>query len=241
MRGAEGLVRQRAGAPGEETGRPGSPGRFGSRARRHRGLVWVGAAVVVLCSAGFAAVLVEVGQKVPVLAVTRAVPAGKTITADDLREVRLAEGDAGGYLVSAARRGTVVGKVAVVPLVPGQLLSPREFGNRAQFPPAGQALVPFAVERGGVPAGLAAGERVAILPGPSAAGVTAQSTDGSSGAGASAEAVVGTVIEVAPAGATGEAAGSVVTVLLDTAAAGRAAQIEKPRLVVLSPTGREVP
>ncbi|GAA1931801.1 hypothetical protein GCM10009753_77050 [Streptantibioticus ferralitis] len=38
-----------------------------------------------------------------------------------------------------------------------------------------------------------------------------------------------------------DSAASVVTVLADTTAAGRAARIDKPRRVVLSPVGREVP
>ncbi|MCQ4084389.1 SAF domain-containing protein [Streptomyces sp. RB6PN25] len=202
--------------------------------------MWAGIGVVLVCSVGFTTVLAQAGRTVPVLEVARPVPAGSVVTAGDVRVVRLGVHDAGGEVVRKAREDSALRRVAVVPLVPGELLSPGQVGGRAGFPPAGKALVPFAVEPGGIPAGLEAGQRVAILPGSSDTGGTEPSPtsppDGSTPAS-----VVGTVMSVTAASADGGSAGSVVTVLLDTAAASRAAQIARPHLVVLSPTGRELP
>jgi hypothetical protein len=214
-----------------------SPGAVGGRGRRRPALVWAGVAVVVASSAAFTTLFAHVGRKIPVLAVARPVPAGAVVTAGDLREVRLGAGDVAGHVVPAADQDAVVGKAAVVPLVAGELLAPQEVGSRAAYPPAGKAQVSFAVDAGGVPAGLAAGQRVAVLPGAPAA--TAGEQTGDQAQGSPGTPLVGTVTDVT----TGDqnSAPSVVTVLVDTAAASRAATIDKPHLVVLSPTSREVP
>lgn len=93
----------------------------------------------------------------------------------------------------------------------------------------------FAVEPGAVPAGLVAGQRVAVVTGSGAA-------DGAAAAGGTDykdSPLVGVVTDVAAT--EGESVPTVVTLLVDTGAARRAALIDKPRLVVLSPVGREVP
>jgi hypothetical protein len=81
---------------------------------------------------------------------------------------------------------------------------------------------------------LVAGQRAAVLAGsPDAAGAPKD------GAEVKEDPLVGVVTDVTAG--EGESAPSVVTMLVDTAAARRAAQIDKPHVVVLSPTGREVP
>lgn len=199
--------------------------------------MWAGVTVVIASSVGFAALLAHAGRRVPVLVVTRPVSAGSVVAAGDLRQVRLGVGDAAGHVVPAADEEGVVGRTAVVPLVAGELLAPQEVGSRAGYPPTGKAEVPFAVEAGGVPAGLAAGQRVAVLPGTPAAMTGEQSSDQAQGG--SGAPLVGTVTDVAAGDQS--SATTVVTVLVDTAAATRAAAIGKPRLVVLSPKSREVP
>jgi hypothetical protein len=230
------FARPRSGLP-QESADGGPLGVVGGRLRRRPALVWVGVAVVIASSVGFAAVLAQVGRRVPVLAVARSLPAGAVIRAEDLREVRLGVDGPADFVMPVADEDAVVGKTAVVPLVAGALLTPQEVGNRAGYPPSGKAQVSFAVDPGGLPAGLGAGQRVAVFPGAPSAAPTEQPGDGAkdnSGAG-----LVGTVTDVtAP---DRDSAASVVTVLVDTAAAGRAARMDKPHVVVLSPAGREVP
>ncbi|MET9293076.1 SAF domain-containing protein [Streptomyces sp. NPDC003077] len=191
---------------------------------------------MIASSVGFTALLAQAGRKVPVLVVTRSMPAGAVVSDRDVREVRLGVDDAAGHVVLAADRNAVVGRTTTVPLVEGALLAPQELGDQADYPPAGKAEVSFAVEPGGLPAGLAAGQRVAVLPG--AASVAAAEPGDRMRGGAPAP-LVGTVREV-EAGESDSAA-STVTALVETAAAGRAATIDKPRVVVLSPMTREVP
>ncbi len=233
----DGLFARPRSGPSPEPAESGLLGVVGGRLRRRPALVWVGVAVVIASSVGFTAVLAHVGRRVPVLAVARSLPAGAVIRAEDLREVRLGVDGPAEYVVRAADEDAVVGKTAVVPLVAGALLTPQEVGNRAGYPPTGKAQVSFAVESGGLPAGLSAGQRVAVFPGAPSAAPAEQSGDASkdnSGVG-----LVGTVTDVAAP--DHDSAASAVTVLVDTAAAGRAARMDKPHVVVLSPAGREVP
>ncbi|MDI5974034.1 SAF domain-containing protein [Streptomyces sp. SL13] len=186
--------------------------------------------MVIVSSVSFAAELAHAGHKTPVLAVGRSLPAGAVVTSADVREVWLGVAEAGDHVVPLSDEDAVVGKTAVVPLVAGELLAPQEFGERAVYPPQGKAQVSFSVEPGGVPGGLGPGERVAVLPGAST-GDQAQDDHAFS--------VVGTVTDVVAMDQESEAA--VVTVLVDTAASRRAAAIDKPHMVILNPTTREVP
>jgi hypothetical protein len=192
--------------------------------------VWVGLAVVIACAVAFAVVVGRAGRKTGVLEVARPVGAGQVLRRGDVREAEVGV-DAVGGLVPAGEAGSVVGRVAVVPLVAGSLLAPGEVGASSGFPPAGSSLVSFAVEAGGVPEGLTAGERVAVFPG--------ADDDGASGSDDEPDPVVGVVTGVGAG--DGEDGGRVVTVLVETGAVRRAAGVVKPRVVVLSPVDREVP
>jgi hypothetical protein len=199
-------------------------------------VVWAGVALVLASSVAFVALLAHAGRKVPVLVVARPVAVGAVVTPGDVREVQLGVDDAAGHVVPVADADAVVGRTAVVPLVAGALLAPQDVGAGAAFPPVGQAQVSFAVEPGGLPAGLAAGRRVAVLPGPNEE--TAAGRSGDQGSGGADAPVVGMVTDVV---SEDQGSGAVVTVLVDTAAAGRAERVDKPHLVVLSPMSREVP
>jgi hypothetical protein len=165
---------------------------------------------------GFAALLGQAGRKAPVLAVARSLPAGHVLVAGDLRKVELGVDDAAGHVVPAADAGSVVGQVAAVPLAAGSLLAPGQVGESSQYPPAVRAQVSFAVEAGAVPAGLVAGQRAAVLAGsPDAAGAPKD------GAEVKDDPLVGVVTDVTAG--EGESAPVVVTLLVDTAAARRAA------------------
>ncbi|MGW3627533.1 SAF domain-containing protein [Streptomyces sp. NPDC000880] len=201
----------------------------GSR-RRRLGWVWAGVGAVVVSAVGFTLVAQVVGERDRVLVLARDVPAGRVLKPGDLRAVEVAA-DVG--VVPLADRATVLGRRAKVPLVAGALLAPGQVGTSVDFPPKGFSQVALAVEPGGAPPDLARGERVAVLPGPAGTGAVNDEEE------KAASAVAGTVTGVREA----ESAGGprVVTVLVETGAARRAAQLEHPRVVVLPAEGREAP
>lgn len=200
--------------------------------RRRPGWVWGGVGAVLVSAVGFTLIASALGERSDVLVVARDVPAGHVLEAGDLRSVQVA---AESGVVPVADRARVVGRQARVPLVRGSMLSERQFGVRAAFPPKGQSEVALAVEAGGASPELARGQRVAVLPGPSGLGAGKDGEGGEKAPGA----VVGTVAGVKAA----ESAGGprVVTVLVETGAVRRAAALEHPRVVVLPAQGREAP
>jgi hypothetical protein len=188
---------------------------------------------VVVSAVGFTLVAQEVGRRSEVLALVHDVPPGAVLKADDLRVVKVAA-DSG--VVPVSRRAKVLGLLVRTPLVAGSLLAPGQVGAQADFPPTGSSQVALAVEAGGAPPDLSRGERVALLPGPApeSAGMEVDGTGK-----APDPMVVGTVTAVeAPESAGGP---RVVTVLVPTGAARRAAGLVSPRVVVLPAQGREAP
>ena len=193
------------------------------------GWVWAGVGAVVVSAVGFTWVVQSAGQRDQVLVLARDVPAGRVLGSGDLRAVAVAA-DAG--VVPLAERDSVLGRKAKVPLVAGSLLAPGQVGTEGSFPPKGLSQVALAVEVGGAPPDLSPGERVAVLPGPVGASAVAGTEE-------EASPVAGTVTGVrAPESAGGP---RVVTVLVETGAARRAARLEHPRVVVLPVEGREAP
>ncbi|WP_308297027.1 MULTISPECIES: SAF domain-containing protein [unclassified Streptomyces] len=187
---------------------------------------------MLVSAVGFTLIATELGGRTDVLVLARDVPAGHVLTAGDLRSVEVAA-EAG--VVPVADRARVLGRQARVPLVAGSLLAVGHIGERADFPPPGWSQVSLAVETGGAPPELARGERVAVLPGLSSDGGSAEKD----AEGKAPAAVVGTVTGVkAPESASGV---RVVTVLVETGAVRRAAAFEHPRIVVLPAEGREAP
>lgn len=215
--------------PGARRPGPEQPPVVTGGRRRRLGWVWAGVGAVVVSAVGFTAVTQAVGERDRVLVLARDVPAGQVLTPGDVRAVEVAA-DMG--VVPVAERGSVLGRRARIPLVAGSLLARGQVGSDADFPPSGFSQAALAVEQGGAPPDLARGERVAILPGPAGAGVDEVGERAGS-------AVVGTVTGVRAPEAPGGV--RVVTVLVETAAVRRAAQLEHPRVVVLSAQGREAP
>ncbi|MFI5808582.1 SAF domain-containing protein [Streptomyces sp. NPDC051561] len=173
------------------------------------------------------------GERQPVLTVVRPVAAGAVIEATDVGVVRLGVDDAT-QVVRAGERGAVVGRRAVVPLVAGQLLASGQVGDAAEFPGAGQALVVIGAEPGMLPAGLAAGQRVAVVPGAAPGAGEATSEE----AAKVPDPVLGVVHAVSrPETSSGKGA---VTVLVDAGAVRRAAQMAEPRVAVLGGGVKEV-
>ncbi|WP_406516521.1 SAF domain-containing protein [Streptomyces sp. NBC_00134] len=196
------------------------------------GLVALGVAGAIACAGGVAWTVGNAGERQPVLSVVRPVAAGEVIEARDVGVVRLGVDDAT-QLVLAGHRDAVIGRRAVVPLVSGQLLAPEQLGDAAGFPPDGQALVVVGVEPGMLPAGLAQGQRIVVVPGALPGG------SGTAGADAQVpDPVLGVVNAVGrPESASGKGA---VTVLVDAGAVRRVAQMSDPRVAVLSTSVKAV-
>lgn len=135
--------------------RPARPGR--------RGWLLVGGLLaMVVCAGLFTLVYLGADARVPALAVARPVAAGQTVSAEDLRVVRIVP-DAGVELVPAATLPQVVGRRAAVPLAEGTLLSHSQLGP-AVWPPPGRAVAAVRLEPGRLPAGVTAGSRVLVAP-----------------------------------------------------------------------------
>ncbi len=102
-----------------------------------------------------------------VLAVAQNVPVGSTITDADLTTASVVK-DSNLSPVPASDRSQIVGLVAQVGLVKGELLTRAQVGSASGFT-TGQQLVALPLKQGQFPArGVSAGERVLIVatPGP---------------------------------------------------------------------------
>jgi hypothetical protein len=112
-----------------------------------------------------AAIYQRADHQVPVVMVTRAVTAGAVISASDLGAASVSLGS-GIAVIPAVQLRQAVGAVAAVGLQPATLLSPSELTSPR--PPApGVELVPAPVRPEDLPAtGLAAGDRVLVVPTP---------------------------------------------------------------------------
>jgi hypothetical protein len=119
-------------------------------------------ALVFACVAVFVSVYLRAGHEVSVLALSRAVPEGATLTAGDLVAVRMST-TSGVDTVLSGDAATVVGQRAAERLQPNTLLSRAELVTR-YAPPAGTSVVGVAVKGSQVPAsGVAAGETVDVV------------------------------------------------------------------------------
>jgi hypothetical protein len=131
-----------------------------ARRRRRLPFVALGGLLVIVCVLAYAWGAVRLGDRVQVLAVARPIAAGQTLTTADLKQVSAAE-DPGVQLIPAAQVQQVTGRTAVVPLLPGTLLTPSLVGEAA-FPPVGKVTASLALKPGQYPQGLATGARVAV-------------------------------------------------------------------------------
>ncbi|WP_235498499.1 SAF domain-containing protein [Frankia sp. R43] len=187
-----------------------------------------GVLLVALSVAAFVVVGNEREGLREVLAVARDVPAGRVLTAQDLRPVSVGGGV---DVVAADAVDAVVGRVAVVPLLAGSLLPPGAVGDGSRVPPTGQALVGAALKTGQYPPDLARGDRVAVLLTSMSTG-TAGSTVSPPATGSPARSVQGLVVTVQADETSGAGTGGVVVALqipdtdadalAEAAAAGRA-------------------
>lgn len=120
-----------------------------------------------------------------VLAVAQNVPVGSTITDADLTTASVVK-DANLSPVPASDRSKIVGLVAQVGLVKGELLTRAQVGSASGFT-SGQQLVALPLKQGQFPArGLDAGEKVLVVATPGQGGAAASSSAPGSSSGGSA-------------------------------------------------------
>lgn len=139
--------------------------RFGSETaqRRWRGAILVGL-VALLALAGFTlafnAQMAQASRMVAVLKATQDIRAGSTITSDELAGASIRSDDPSviSSLMPSARRGDLVGQVAVMDVHEGNLIPNGIAVPQSQ---AGMWEVPLPVKR--MPSGLQAGDHVALL------------------------------------------------------------------------------
>ena len=116
-----------------------------------------------------AAIYQRADHQLPVVMVTRAVPAGGVISASDLGSTSISLGS-GIAVIPASQVREAVGLVAAVDLQPATLLSPSDLTS-SRPPAPGVDLVPAAVRPGDLPAtGLAVGDHVLVVPTPGVQG-----------------------------------------------------------------------
>lgn len=138
-----------------------SLGRLASVRRVRPAYLKAGAGLVAVCGVGGGVLLSSIGGRVPVLQVAVAVPAGQKVTAEDLKTTGVAA-DAGIGLIPGTEKDQVVGRIAAVPLVTGDLVTENKIGSSAAFPPAGQAVASAELKAGAFPVELKAGDQVAV-------------------------------------------------------------------------------
>src|SRR3546814_7312675 len=145
------------------------PSGLSSKSRRQRRWSLALAGVLLILGSGmvFLLVFVNAGDREPVLAIAREVPAGQVISGADLQIVRVGA-DPGVSTIREARRSDVVGQTAAVDLIPGTLLVEDQLGEPVALA-AGDSIVGLAliggeraVDRKRVASGKGVSGRVAL-------------------------------------------------------------------------------
>ena len=142
-------------------GRRGRPG-----SNRNASRIAIGLLVLVVSVLGTLTLYSNAGDRRTVIALQRDVPAGKTISAADLNEVSISA-DASVSTVSTSDAGRVVGKVAMVELAAGSLLTANQIGDAPKLS-SGEAMVGAVLKAGQYPSGLQVGSTVRVVEVPAA-------------------------------------------------------------------------
>ena len=145
--------------------------------RRRRPAVWIaGVALIAVGAAVATSAALSAGAKHDVLALARSVPAGRLLTAADVRTVRVAA-DSSVATVPAADESSVVGQRTAVDLVANSLLTNAALGGAA-VPAKGQALLGVALKPGQLPArSLSRGDQAELIPTPPTATSTSSGSE----------------------------------------------------------------
>jgi len=196
------------------------------RERAQRGLIATGVVLVLACGLGAGLLFEHQGGKVSVIKVAKAVPAGHTIEADDLTTAQMASDDIPAY--AGNHMSEVVGKTAVVGLVPGEILNKAMVTTRPATP-VGYVVAGVSLKPGQLPAGgVSAGDQVMVILLPS------QSGDGASSGSGSAATVLENSVRVSAAAASPDGTSTVVSLLIPKADAPQLAQANNAGLVALT-------
>lgn len=127
---------------------------------RRTGLVTVAALLVVVCGLGFALLLSQAGDKTAVLTIGEPVAKGQVVEQSNLVSTQVS-GAAGA--IETADSSTVVGKIAAVDLVAGQILN-RDMVTSDPIPGKGKATVGLSLDPTRVPSsGLKSGSVVNVI------------------------------------------------------------------------------
>lgn len=157
--------------------KPGAPTRFtGSGRRRRVPYLVIGLLLVVMCAAGAVLTVMQVGNREPMLALTRPVSVGHILTAQDLRQVPLSA-DSGADVIPASQAQAVLGQPVAYSLPSGALLSRSALGQ-PQVPPAGQGVVAVGVKPGQFPPEIAPGTTVSVIVVPNSSTGAGQTASG---------------------------------------------------------------
>jgi hypothetical protein len=131
-----------------------------TRVRRH-GLIAVGVLLVAASALVAAMLYSNAGGKVTVIVTARPVAAGHVITRADLSTAQLSAHSV--PALAASHMDRIVGKIAAVGLVAGQVLNPDMITDQAPLP-TDSAVVGIALKPGQLPAdGLQAGDNVMVV------------------------------------------------------------------------------
>jgi hypothetical protein len=129
----------------------------------------LGLLLIVFSAVAVALYAANVGHRRAVLVVTRPVQAGSVIVSADLSEVRISA-DPALHTIPASHRDRIVGEVAAVSLVPGELVTSGQLSSGPRLA-AGQAVVGLSLRPGQFPAGLRPPDQVTVVDtGPTAGG-----------------------------------------------------------------------
>jgi hypothetical protein len=212
------------GAAGHRAVVPSAGPPLRKRERARRGLIATGVVVVLVCVLAAALVYERQGGKVSVIKVARAVPAGHKIEPGDLTTAQMASDDIPAY--AGSHMDEVYGKVAVVGLVPGEVLNAAMVTSRPPTPP-GYVVAGVSLKAGALPAGgVSAGDQVMVIVLPAQSG-------GGSAPGAAAT-VLENSVQVTDSAATPDGTGTVVSLLIPKKDAAQLAQANNAGLVSLT-------
>ena len=193
------------------------------RERARRGLIVTGVVLVLATVLATALLFEHQGGKVSVIKVAKAVPAGHKIEASDLTTAQMASNDIPAF--AGNHMDEVVGKVAVVGLVPGEVVNAAMVTTRPATPP-GYVVAGVSLKAGQLPAGgVSAGDQVMVILLP------AQSSGGSSSRAAT---VLENSVQVTDSAATPDGTGTVVSLLIPKTDAAQLAQANNAGLVSLT-------
>ncbi|MFD8716894.1 SAF domain-containing protein [Streptomyces sp. NPDC059629] len=117
--------------------------------------------LVLGCTAGGVVVATRIGDREPVLVLTRAVSAGQVLSAKDLREESISDDTSLAFIPSKAR-AEAVGHPVAYSLPAGTPLT-RNLLGEAHVPPAGQAVAAVGLKAGQFPPGVQPGNRVSVV------------------------------------------------------------------------------